>query len=105
MFHVEHPLNTPPPPSYSTQPGYEKVACYREVPVGQEHQYEDGEDGDDNKENGAAYNNTFRAPSNASSMSMMLSRAGTGAGGPAAGKKGGRGGRRRVAESTLKPKM
>lgn len=73
--------------------------------MGQEHDYDDEEeDGEHNKENSAA-DNTFRAPSNASSLSLMLSRAGAGGGGPAAGRKGVRGGRRPVAESTLKPKM
>eukprot|EP00903_Cladosiphon_okamuranus_P005994 g5914.t1 len=98
-----------------TQPGYEKVACYREVPVGQEHEYEEDEegdgdsDGDNNKENGAA-GNTFRAPSNASSLSLIMSRAaaacgGGGGRGHAARRNGVKGGRRPVAESTLKPKI
>ncbi|CAM9944228.1 unnamed protein product [Ectocarpus fasciculatus] len=87
-----------------TQPGFEKVACYREVPLGQEQDYEEEEEdgSDNNKENGAAENNRLRAPSNASSLSlMMLSRAGGGA----AGTKGVKGVRRPGPESTLKPKM
>ncbi|CAN0164563.1 unnamed protein product [Ectocarpus sp. 4 AP-2014] len=86
-----------------TQPGFEKVACYREVPLGQEQDYEEEEDGsDNNKENGAAENNRLRAPSNASSLSLVMQSRARGGG---AGTKGVKGGRRTGPESTLKPKM
>ncbi|CBN78434.1 conserved unknown protein [Ectocarpus siliculosus] len=89
--------------SVVVQPGFEKVACYREVPLGQEQDYEEEEDGNDNnKENGAAENNRLRAPSNASSLSLVMQ---SRAGGGGAGTKGVKGGRRTGPESTLKPKM
>lgn len=99
------------------QPGFEKVACYREVPLGQEHAYDDKEEGqeedaDSNKENGDS-ENTLRAPLHGSSLSVMLSRAGAGGSrgsvvsgrASVAGRTGIKGRRRPAAASTLKPKM
>ncbi|CAM9930166.1 unnamed protein product [Pylaiella littoralis] len=95
-----------------TLPGFEKVACYREVPVGQEHDDDDDAEkagdedaADNNKENGGI-EATFRAPSHGPSLSVMLPRAGGVSGrSSVSGRKGVMGARRPAAGSTLKPKI